>query len=79
MRGCVGGGWGDRWLGGLLFFCRSSGSDGRGVIEGVLNLMGLRMRWEGLLGLLRWYFRMEVSAMAAVWLSYYTEREMELI
>lgn len=36
------------------------------------------MRWEGLLGLIRWYFRMEGSAMAAVWLSYYTEREMEL-
>jgi hypothetical protein len=35
---------GERWercLGGLLVFRRSSGSDGRGVIEGVLNFMEL--------------------------------------
>jgi hypothetical protein len=45
---------GERWercLGGLLVFRRSSGSDGRGVIEGVLNFMELGCGGKGLRGL----------------------------
>ena len=49
---CIDGGWGERWLGGLLFFLRSSGSDGRRVIEGVLNFMGLECAGESCLACL---------------------------
>ena len=37
---------------------RSSGSDGRRVIEGGLEFYGVGMRRRELLGLIRWYFRM---------------------